>query len=351
MRNLRIGYWPLSKSMDAAGDRRRVVFWANARGHKLISDLSEKVDVIIASENADFNSPLLTKETTPIIFDLVDAYLSPRNSLEDLARGWAKKLSGQITGPVKPFSHHVSDFCRRASLVICSSVEQELVINQISSKTRVILDCHDEIPMIPPYERKVLQGEPHRILWEGQPATIKGIKQISSVLAELNSCHTVHVNFITDQKYFKLLNKHFEGNTMDLLEKVLDKSVQAMEVVPWSPSNLVEYAEKSSIAMIPIDLSVPMQMLKPENRLLIMWRLGLPCLTSPSPAYARVAKEADVNLVCENLEDWSQNFTRILSDSAYSLAQILKGQNYLHEFHNREILLNKWDAAIQFVLD
>ena len=53
MRSLRIGYWPLSEDLKSAGDRRRVVFWANARGHTLVRDLSQKVDVIIASENSD----------------------------------------------------------------------------------------------------------------------------------------------------------------------------------------------------------------------------------------------------------------------------------------------------------
>ena len=79
MTKLKIGYWPLSKRMDSAGDRRRLIFWAEARGHSIVTDLSSKVDVIVASENADFNSSFFEKKNTPIIFDLVDAYLSPLN--------------------------------------------------------------------------------------------------------------------------------------------------------------------------------------------------------------------------------------------------------------------------------
>lgn len=58
MRKLKIGYWPLSESLLAAGDRRRLVFWANARGHEIVRDLNQNVDVIVASENSDFNSPI-----------------------------------------------------------------------------------------------------------------------------------------------------------------------------------------------------------------------------------------------------------------------------------------------------
>ena len=102
--------------------------------------------------------------------------------------------------------------------------------------------------------------------------------------------------------------------------------------------------------MIPIDLSIPMQKLKPENRLLIMWRLGLPCLTSPSPAYTRVAHQAGVNAICDNLQDWFENFNQLLNDPVFALNEIIAGQNYLRDNHNRTILLNKWDLAIESVM-
>lgn len=90
MRKLKIGYWPLSPNLDSAGDRRRIVFWAQARGHTIITDRNQSVDVIVASENSDFNAPYFSKNRIPVIFDLVDAYLSPLNPFDDLARGLAK---------------------------------------------------------------------------------------------------------------------------------------------------------------------------------------------------------------------------------------------------------------------
>jgi hypothetical protein len=151
--------------------------------------------------------------------------------------------------------------------------------------------------------------------------------------------------------YTEVLNKYFRGDTLDLLKKNLKGISDLVNVVPWSPKNLVSYANKSTVSMIPINLSVPMQLLKPENRLLIMWRLGLPCLTSASPAYARVAAKAGVSVVCESMENWSESFSRILGDAEFARNQILKGQNYLRENHNREILLQKWDLVFESVLD
>jgi hypothetical protein len=350
MRRLKIGYWPLTPTLNSAGDRRRLVFWANARGHSIITDQSQTVDVIVASENSDFNSPYLAQNQAPIIFDLVDAYLSPLNSSDDIARGLAKRITGHMSGAVKPYSHHVRDFCINSNAVICSSSEQELIIKRYNTNTHVILDSHDEIPFIDPPSSRNSISDNHRILWEGQPATIGGVKIISPALAKLSKTNSFNLDFVTDEKYFQFLNKYIERSTLSLLKKDLGQLIDLVNIVPWTPKNLVERAKASSIAMIPIDLSVPMQRMKPENRLLIMWRLGLPCLTSPSPAYIRVATQAGVSAVCNTLEEWFENFNKLLGDPSYALNEITAGQNYLRENHNQNVLLKKWDLAFESVV-
>ena len=350
MRKLKIGYWPLSQSLSSAGDRRRLVFWAETRGHIIVTDLSKSVDVIVASENSDFNSPYFFQKQIPVIFDLVDAYLSPINPYDDLARGFAKKLSKQISGGIKPFSHHVRDFCIRASAVICSSLEQEAVINSHNTNTHVILDSHDEVPFLTPEYPINETAHVRRVLWEGQPATLRGVNQIATVLNQLSQTNDLQFDFVTDERYFKFLNRYIERTTLGLLEEGLGKITDFISIVPWTPDNLVKSAQRSAVAMIPIDLSIPMQRLKPENRLLIMWRLGLACLTSPSPAYVRVAHQAGVNATCNNHQEWLENFNRLLKDPDFAHNEVLRGQNYLRENHNKTVLLNKWDLAFESVV-
>lgn len=350
MRKLKIGYWPLSPNLKSAGDRRRLLFWAQALGHEIVTDLDQNVDVIVASEKSDFNSLVLTKSKTPIIFDLIDAYLSPLGPFDDLARGIAKKLSGQISGEVKPFSHHVKDFCLNADAVICSSIEQENVIKPYNLNTHVILDSHDEIPFLNPSDSKVLKSDLRRILWEGHPATIRGVRQISSTLSELTRTNTLYFDFVTDESYFQFLGEHIKRSTLALLKRDLMEISDRVSIIPWTPSNLIETAQRSAVAMIPIDLSVPMQRLKPENRLLIMWRLGLPCLTSPSPAYVRVTNQAGVHSTCDDPNAWLMNFSHLLNDSNFAYSEIVRGQNYVREYHTRSILLEKWGYAIESVM-
>jgi hypothetical protein len=308
------------------------------------------VDVIVASENSDFNSPFFTQKSTPVIFDLVDAYLSPLNPYDDFARGFAKRLSGQISGAAKPFSQHVRHFCKVSSAVICSSPEQELLIAQHNQNTHVILDSHDEIAFIDPSQLKKRDKVNQKVLWEGQPATISGVKEIYPVLQALSISNNLEFEFVTDEVFFRFLNKYRQRSTFEILKRDLHAIADRVNIIPWSTSSLVESAQKSAAAMIPLDLTIPMQRLKPENRLLIMWRLGLPCLTSPSPAYVRVAHQAGVNATCSNLIEWAEKFNRILEDPDFAYSQTLAGQDYLRENHNRTLLLNKWDLAFESVM-
>ena len=350
MKKIKIGYWPLSQDFSSPGDRRRVIFWAQARGHEIVTDLNQKVDVIIASEKSDFNSASFAKTNTPVIFDLIDAYLSPTNLREDISRGIAHRLTGQISGRVKSFSANVRDFCLSADAVICSSVEQEKIISQYNSNTHIILDSHDELPFNVAKYSSLTARHDSRILWEGQPATIRGVREISTALCNISKNHSLQFDFVTDEKYFQFLGKYIQRNTLTLLKKDLNGIFEKVNISSWTLNNLVDSAQRSSIAMIPIDLSVPIQNLKPENRLLIMWRLGLPCLTSASPAYLRVANQAGTLGVSEDLDSWESNFELFLNDPRIAFTEIERGQTYLNENHTKSILLNKWDQAIESVL-
>lgn len=350
MKTLRIGYWPLSSNLQAAGDRRRLVFWAGSRGHTITQDLHSDIDVIIASENSDFNSRIFLESKIPVVLDLVDSYLTPLNFREDLARGFAKRLTKGLTGPIKPFSEHVKEFCRNSKIVICSSIEQAAIVREFNANTHVILDFHEEIPYIDFSDRIPLKKDNNRILWEGQPATIGGINQITSTLLELVDKYEIELDLVTDTYYYKTLNKYFKMDTIDLLRKDLGQISRSCNLITWSTSNLFDTAAYAKVAMIPIDLSIPMQSLKPENRLLIMWRMGLPCLTSPSHAYRRVAEAAGVDVICNSMDEWLQKFGKMLEDPSFRSEQILGGQNYLRENHNKSILLKKWDTAIESAL-
>ena len=158
------------------------------------------------------------------------------------------------------------------------------------------------------------------------------------------------INFVTNEKYYKFLGKYISQSTFNLISSRLGAMVTEQNIVPWTVDNLRNSAELSSVAILPVLLSNPIQYLKPENRLLIMWRLGLPTLTSNTPAYARVAQKTGLDFICENNQEWQHKIDKVLSDQRYALEMVSIGQEYLRKSHNAEHLLKKWDSAIDSVI-
>lgn len=351
MKRIRVGYVPISQDLSAPGDRRRVAFWAKNRGHEIILDLSQPFDILLLSERSNLSAYKKKTSSVPIVFDLVDGYLATESIVHDWFRGTSKVFAGQLSGAPKPFTKFVADLCEQSAAVICSSPEQCEMIRAYSKNVHVILDSHEEIPLLPFVDRSQKSSQAPQVLWEGMPATLAGVAQIRETLENLqNRGEGLHLNFVTDPSYYRFLGKFFLGQTSTLLRRSLREAYVSAEIIPWSQSNLVDAAKRSSAAIIPIRLQNKLQFMKPENRLLIMWRLGLPCLTSSSPAYKRVATNAGTDIICETPNQWESKLSEILEDHDFARDIVARGQTYLAENHNSEILLSKWDQAFQSVL-
>lgn len=349
MKKLRIGYVPNSKALNAPGDRRRIIFWAKERGHEVVTDLEEKYDVLVLSERSDLRFFVKSKHKAPIIFDLVDGYLARENLAKDWFRGSSKVVTRQLSGMPRPFTHFVQDMCVTSSAVICSSPEQSELITKYSNNVHTILDSHDEIPLLEYRGRKSKLDNSNFLLWEGLPVTLGGIKTINSALIQENSTHGTGIKFVTNQEYFRLLGQFFPSSTAKLLSKLLGPMARDTELIPWSVENLVSSAKLSNAAIIPILLPNKLQYLKPENRLLIMWRLGLPTITSATPSYTRVSNISGSNIVCESDSEWVERLN-LLHNQDYAEDLVRRGQDYLKNYHSKELLLLKWDRAIESVL-
>ena len=347
MKSLTIGYQPLSVDLSHAGDRRRLAFWAKCRGHRITTDLSEAVDVVVLSERANFHKFPKKAMGVPTVFDLVDGYLSKESIVSDWARGTVKILTGQLGGTPKPFTSFVKNLCEKVDAVVCSSPEQSEMVKLYSKNVHHILDSHSELPLTP-FSHNQFRTQ-RRVIWEGMAATIAGIRQLDEVLYQIDKKNSLGATFVVNEKYFRLLGKYFSTETLPLLRSNLPKFEGEVRLVDWTPSNLVSHASNCDLALIPTNLDSPIQNLKAENRLLIMWRLGLPCLTSASPAYQRVANISQVDSVCRASNDWLDKITNILSDPLLAEDHVRRGQSYVHEYHNDDLLLAKWDSVFDSV--
>jgi hypothetical protein len=346
MRKLRIGYYALSQDLSHPGDRRRLIFWAKERGHEICLNTSKDVDLVVLSEKTNFKNFYSSKCTKPVIFDLIDAYLVKDSYWKDLGRGIGKVISQDLPPPARSFSKFISKVCQQSKTVICSTVEQEATIKPFCENTRIILDSHEEFPFLSFNPTLLEMNNNFQLLWEGMPYTLTGIKQVSSVLSKMPSNQRILLAVVTDLHHKRFFGKFIDSNTSKILDKQLGGLEANYSIVPWTKSNLVAHAKVSDIGVIPIRQEDPFQWLKPENRLLIMWRLGIPCLTSATPAYSRVSKAAGTDSICKSTEEWDAKALQLLTDKDKARLQVQRGQEYMEKMHTKEILLAKWDEAI-----
>lgn len=342
---IKVGYFPLSSELSHPGDRRRLKFWADHRGVQLHINPDSKMDLIFVSEKSDFFSIARQHPNTPLIYDLIDGYLESESIAKDTFRASAKYLTREVSKFSIRYTKHVARECELATKVICSTVEQSLKIQDFNRNVSVILDSHQEFPFIEPVLTQVGSG---KLLWEGMPYTLSAIGELRLAFEKFEN---LQMNVVSDKEYFRVLGRHFPMQTEKLIQKSLSGYESRITLASWSKDNLVRLAQDSLIAVLPIKLQDPIQMFKAENRLLIMWRLGLPCLVSPTLAYSRVMNTIGEDLICKSPHEWSNKISLLRDSGGQRYEAVQKGQQYLRDFHTPEILLTKWDALVEATLD
>lgn len=344
---LKIGYSPQVADMSHPADRRRLITWAELRGHKITTDLSARVDAIFLSGRADFAKIPEYLGRAPVIIDLIDGYLDDAGLVNDYARGVGKVVLGQISGPPQRYRTILSRAISLASATVCASVEQKDRISIFTNNCHVILDFHEEFPFLPFSELKDKRGH---LMWEGQAFTASGLQTLSQVFTHLIKQEGISLAAVTDISSPRYFGHYGHRLTIDRIKPIPKLFGRDFEIIDWSIANVIENAKRSNVSIIPLDNDNFLNSLKPENRLLIMWRLGLPCLVSPTLAYSRVMKEAGLDSICQTEKDWEIKLIETLRSASLQRVIVEKGQAYIREKHSLAGTLNKWDEVFEGVL-
>lgn len=340
MKRLKIGIFPFSSSLNHPADRRRLVFWAKARNHELVIGEYRNVDLIFISERSDFLE-LSRIKGPPRVFDLIDGYLSPQQLPIDFMRGALKCVVGQHRTYPRTYTSIVKEACKHVDLVICSSPEQRKKILHYNSNVHTILDNHSEFPLMK--FRRQSQHLP-ALFWEGTTYTLRGLEK----LLKMVNLQALPINIVTDLQHSRILGKYMKQDVHKRLSRRLPNYL--LHLHAWSAETVISHAVNSDLAILPINSVDKLQLYKPENRLLIMFRLGLPCLTSDIQSYQRIEKLLNTKITCNSIADWSETINLFLKNSEIGEYQSSLGQKYILEHHTEEILLNKWDKAIESVV-
>lgn len=348
---IRVGYVPYSINLLHPADRRRLASWAAEKKIELNTANPLDSDVLVLSNAANFGY-WLKRAKQPVILDLVDGYLGENPSfLKDVARNFVRSLQGLSTLHWVTYTRHLRYACKMSQTVIVASPEQRELILKLNTNVHVILDDHSEIDSaVASTAGKVLTEAEPFIFWEGFGFTLKHFKFMAPDLDRFLDEFNWGMNLVTVEEFPRWGGFIGKVKTRNVVKALFPKSWKSIEIIPWSLDNLAMKACKSSFAIIPISPLDQFANLKSENKLLSMWHLRMPTLTSPTPAYRRVLSIAGKPEACVKDGDWYERLSSLAISLVHRKELAASGSKYVSTQHTHYQLVAKWDEIISLTL-
>ncbi len=348
LREKKIGYGPLSSDLSEPGDRRRFCAWAdNRRVPFAVADPNDWYDIVYLTYNCDIprwiNYKTKYGDRTRVIFELVDSYFFESWSLKSQLRGIGKFLCGNSSRFYWNYRTAIRQICQVADAVVCSTDEQKTYIKRWNKNVHISLDVFAN--EIASRKNEYTQGKRLKLVWEGQPYTAFNILIIKEILNRL--ADQVELHIVTDPFYYAYAKRFFCRKTLNIF-----KSVKCPIIFhEWKKESFVDMITQCDLAIIPIDPDDRLAMGKPENKLVLFWQIGIPTLTSATPAYTRMMNSAGIDMVCASLEQWE---VKLLQFSYISVEERQRMADKTHEFasltYSQDKVFLLWDQLFQSIL-
>lgn len=344
--------WYAAQSTDLTHpiDRRRFPWWASVRGVGFQTNgFQRDVKLAVLTPMADLPFWLTLRSRNPglrLMFDMVDNYLTDgRGNLRDRLRSLERILSRRFSFTSRSYEYWLHRTLHEADAVVVGSAEQAARMHLIRPGALPVADWHGEYPDLP--LTQPADGSALTLLWEGQGVTLKHLLWLSPTLKQLaKQVGRVQLEVLSSMTTPRFGDRYFLQATEAILQTIRSERV-AVRLVPWSPSAVADASRRAHLAIIPIDPTDQFARLKPENKLLIYWRLGLPTLVSPTPSYTRVMNTAEVPGLCGERQEWIARASDLTSSPSKRQLHVERGKNYLNHYHQDKQLLSIWDTAIQ----
>ncbi|MBP7461369.1 MAG: hypothetical protein KBA26_08775 [Candidatus Delongbacteria bacterium] len=348
-KTLTIGYAPLSQDFSEPGDRRRFCSYAAARGFQFsIADPARHYDIVYLTYNCDIPAWIRYKQqygvSTRLIFELVDSYLFENNTSRAFLRGIGKFVTGKSSRLYLNYKKAIIEICRLADAVVCSTMEQQAFLRQFNNNVHLSLDVFDNEVSV--RKTNYHLGSVLKLVWEGQPYTMNNILSIASVLNDLKNKIELHV--VSDEHYYFFSKHYLKCDSRRILRKLKCPVI----FHPWHKESFSRNICDADLAIIPIDLTNRLAISKPENKLILLWRMGVPVITSVTPAYQRVMNQFGLDMMCHDSSEWAQKIEDYLlmeSDQRRVLGDRIL--DFSMRYYHRDKMFDQWDRIMNSVID
>ena len=342
---IKIAYAPYNKDLLAPGDRRRFIFYANERKIKFsLADLTKKYDVVYLTYGSNVSAWIKYKKKNPevkFIFELIDSYLLEDPSFQSIFRGLAWYLLGKEDEFWLNYKTALKNIISISDAVVCSTQLQKTEIEKYNKNVHVSLDYFSND--ITNHKVTFSNRKKIKLVWEGQAYTVVNLLTLNDVFDKFKS--EIELYIITDL-VIKSPIKIFSRKTDSILKKLKCE----YKLFEWDKNSFSKVISEADLAIIPIKSNTAMMWNKPENKLLLLWEIGIPTLTSDTPEYMRVMKKAKINYCCATSNEWRQKIREYMLNSIDDRQRhAKKASEYIESFHNKNDILIKWDLIFKSI--
>ena len=340
---MRVGYAPYSADLRQPADRRRFPFYARRRGIEFeLADPGEAYDVVVVTPRADLAAwSRYRPERSKVVFDLVDSYLDiPRTDPKALLRGPAKFLAGEARHPFFTYRGLLERILDRADAATCATPEQVEAAAALCPNGHAILDFQSDL--VQRVKEDYRGGTPLHLVWEGLGENVRWFSEIAGALRELARTWPVVLHLITAIEYRQFAQRFVRRRT----DRVASRLVDDVRVYEWSEQMVSVIATACDVAVIPLPLDRPLESGKSENKLMSFWRMGMPTVTSATPAYVRTMRAAGQDLFCSSEQEWVEILLRLARDESLRARCGSQGRTFADQHHGDDRLLEAWDRVL-----
>ena len=345
LKSMRVGYTPYSRDLTQPTDRRRFPHYASLRGIDFeLAEPHREYDLVVVTPRADLEAWADYRPgRAKVVYDMVDSYLEiPWYNPKALLRGTAKFAAGEASRPFYSYRRAILRVLARADAAVCATPEQALTIGRHCPNVHAIVDFLGEV--LRRVKTDYEAGSPFHLVWEGQGRNVRWFSEIRGALAEVGRRHPIVLHLITELEYHEFVERFWRRNTRRLAERYCDGDVRLYQ---WSKEMAAVIATACDLAVIPLPIGRSLETAKPENKLLAFWQLGLPTVTSSTPAYVRTMRNAGQAHHCRSEPDWVATMLQLIEDDAARAEAGRGGRAFAERYCGEDTLLAAWDRVFE----
>jgi hypothetical protein len=349
MAPIRVGVIPNAPNYDHPADRRRYVFYFRRKHIQYeTADLRLPYDAVYVSLTADLNEWAHYKRRHPnchVILDLSDSYLNA-GPVSDRLRAVFHYLTRRTRTLRSSYSQTLRDMMRASDVVLCGSEEQKAALSVLHPRVVVVRDFYGLDLDARKQSYRLHAPGTLNVLWEGfSHGNIRAFEMLRDVLASVEGFR-VEAHVVTDSQYCRFGGGHLCKPTYQVLREVFRGSRVGFHHYDWNALTFSAIATRCDLAVIPVQPD-PITLSKPENKLLLMWSMGLPTITTKTASYARVMRMVGADLACGPLTEWKAALEKAGASEEFRVAHMRAAAGYVADHCSEEAISKTWDEVFR----